>query len=520
MPRPLDLPRALRFVLLFALAAVLTALPSAAQVDLDVDPDQVREALEARYEILELSRGYLLRPTDDRGDFETIEILDGRIAVDGASVDAEDLRRYVDEDASMILALAGLAEFPVPPEPPVPPTDDTVADDTVTDDDVVEEGDEDAVEVDYRRSRGDDTRVSFGTPLTIEEHESVRDVVLLLGRLVVHGEVDGDATVVGGSAEVTGQVDGSLVVVGGGVKLGPDAVIDGDVVAVGGPVRRAAGAEIDGEVIQVDMGEDLEFGDVHIGTPEWFGFGSPFSSGWDFIGNIFGIFFLLLLLLPFLFVAPDRTRAVGRRAVAEPWKSGLVGVVVEILFLPALLLVFILLMVSIVGIPLVLVVIPLLILALGIYFLMGLAGVSLELGRFIDDRFRWGALSPYLLLVLGLLLIQCWSLLGDLLGFLPWPIRISAVLLVIFGILAEYLAWTVGLGAAVLQQFSSRGVDGAYAGAAFADPYGEPPRAQEPAWASVPDYPPVTETAPTVDSERPDSEDERRTERDDEQFER
>lgn len=504
MPLPLD-RRSFRpffgraaFGLALLLAVVFLAGSALAQDDEVAAAREARAALEERFEVIDLSIGWVLRPRDGRDDFAKLEILEGRILVDGVEIEEEDaLRRFVDEDAERVLVLAEvspdrLAGTPAAPEPPDAPDAPAIDEDAV--DDARAAAREEAREErrrERRERRGDDARVSFGTSLRIEEDEAVREVVLIVGDLEVLGDIDGDATVVGGSAEVEGRVDGSLVVVGGSIRLGSDAVIDGDAVAVGGGIHREPGAVIDGEVVQVNFGDSFDFGDVHIGTPGWPSPGDFFSgSWWDFVGNVFGILFLLLLLVPFVFVAPGRTRAVGERARREPWKAGLVGVVIEVLFLPLLLLVFVVLMVSIVGIPLVLVVIPLLVLGLALYFLMGLAGVSIELGQWVDRRFRWNTLSPYLLLVLGVVLVQCWALLGEVLSFLPWPIRVSAILLVFLGLLAEYVAWTVGLGAAVLHQFSPLPEGPAYA---FLDPHQEPPR--DPNAPPAPSSPPEGDEA-------------------------
>ncbi|MEO1087650.1 MAG: hypothetical protein AAFY88_25730 [Acidobacteriota bacterium] len=138
----------------------------------------------------------------------------------------------------------------------------------------------------------------------------------------------------------------------------------------------------------------------------------------------------------------------------EPWKSGLVGLIIEVLFAPLLLLVVVLLVISIVGIPLLVVVPPLFGLLLVVFFTLGLTGSALWAGERMADRFDLRDLNPYLLLGLGLALIYGWSILGEAMSFTPWPIRATAFILLFFGFLVKYVAWTVGLGAAVLDQFS------------------------------------------------------------------
>jgi len=126
----------------------------------------------------------------------------------------------------------------------------------------------------------------------------------------------------------------------------------------------------------------------------------------------------------------------------------------QVLSLPALFLVVILLAISIVGIPLLLVVPPALGVLLVVYFVLGLAGVARCAGEWGVQRFDLRGDGPYVLLTIGLLVIYGWSILAELFAMTPWPIRISAYLLAILGFVLKYIAWTAGLGAAVLDHFS------------------------------------------------------------------
>ena len=107
----------------------------------------------------------------------------------------------------------------------------------------------------------------------------------------------------------------------------------------------------------------------------------------------------------------------------EPWKSGLVGLAAQVLFFPVLLVVFIVLMISIVGIPLALLLVPASLLALLVLLLLGYAGVALFAGRRLGERVGLEWYSPFLALLLGVLLIQGWSILGEALGFVGGPPR-------------------------------------------------------------------------------------------------
>ena len=414
------------------------------------------EEIQQDYRVVQLSRGWVLQPLEG-DDFDTLEILDGAVTIDGAELSEADLRRFVDNDADWILAMAA-GDSPrsedeasdSPPDPPLPP-------------DTPEFSEGEPGEDDERRSRRRyrnrrDTQVSFGSGLRIEKDESVREVVLFSGPLIVDGEVDGDATVILGSAKVRGRVDGSLVVIGGPIHLGPDSVIDGDVVSVGGGIRREPGSEVDGEITQVGIGEAIDLGDLRIdlGRPNifWPSFELFDFSWFDLFGRAIGLGLLGIILLLVLLLAPNKVEAISERAKLEPWKSGLVGLLVEVLFAPLLGLVCIVLLISIVGIPLLIFILPLMCLAMVVYLLLGFAGVSLTTGRWIQRRFDWQGLGKYLLLMIGLFFLYGWSILGEAMSITPWPIRLTAILLLMLGFCLKYLAWTIGLGAAVLDQFS------------------------------------------------------------------
>lgn len=403
------------------LLLILCAAPTFGQ-------DDPLDSLRDEFRVIETRQGWALQPRQDTDDYGLIEIRGGQVLIDGREVEEEELRRYVDEWADAIVRIAGGEGT----------------------DDEIREAPEEVEERPRRRHR--DSQVSFGSSLRVKHDEVVEEVVLIGGNLEVEGDIDGDATVLLGDAEVKGRIDGSLTVIGGTVLLREGSYIDGDLVSVGGRVRRESGAEVDGELTQVAFGDiDLDGIDVDFGTPRF----NLFS------GSVFNIVtksitagLVLLVIFITYFVAPARTRRIAHRAREEPWKSGAVGLIIEVLFAPLLLLVSVLLAVSIVGIPLLLVVPPLLALMLAVYFILGLTGVSLWAGEWTADRFDLRNLGPYAFLIFGLVLIYGWSIIGEALSFGPLPIRITAFILLFFGFVVKYVGWTVGLGAAVLDQFS------------------------------------------------------------------
>jgi hypothetical protein len=165
---------------------------------------------------------------------------------------------------------------------------------------------------------------------------------------------------------------------------------------------------------------------------------------------------LVLLLLVALAVLLAR-RAVDRmeeQVGAEPWKTLLVGLLAQILFLPLLVLTVIVLVISIVGIPL-LVLLPFALLALLAAAIAGFAAVAMRVGRWLSRRFAWQLGSPWGEILVGLVLIQIWTIVGKLFDLGRGPIAVFAAMLLFAGFMAKYLAWTTALGAVLLTRFGT-----------------------------------------------------------------
>ena len=505
------LPR--RGVLLVVVLLALLATPILGQGK----ADEVVEQLQESYDVLQLSDGWLLQPRDGRDDYRAIEIRDGRVAVDGEWVDESELKRFVDADATLIFDLAeGRASSapisPVePPEAPEPPRPAPSLDDQRDDRDVrdvresrelrleelerVREQLEDAIERaregevdgevrdrlrDFRdlenmpreigrlqrelervieRSerrgtrRGRDAQVTLGSDLVVERDEKVSEAVVISGDLEVLGEVDGDTTVVLGNARVEGFIDGTLVVVGGNIDVGPNGEIDGDAIAVGGSVHTAPGGHIDGEVIHLDFGELLQLGDVRIGDFNW-----PHYEFFDFgvfdtIGRIFRILVLAVLALLAYVLVGAKVEEVSSWVRGAPWRSLFSGLAVEIAFVPAVFIAFVLLCVSVIGLLVACFVPPLALFILMVVFLLGYTSVVLSIGDWIAGRFGMQRGNRYVVILIGMAAVEIWSIFGDVVGMIPFFGFIGA--LILFGAWCfKFVVWTVGLGAAVLCQFS------------------------------------------------------------------
>ena len=419
------------------------AAPASAQSG-DDQQQELRRQIERRFEVLKLQDGFALRPRGAAGGARLIQLSDGAIAIDGVPATGGELRAKLGADADLLIRLSylepsarrrlfGGAEAapvlpepevvpPLPPAPPLPPF---------------------IRERRQRSRRGGEDRVRFGGSVTVNEGEVVM----------------GDAVAIGGSVRIDGQVTGNAVSIGGSLDLGPHADVLGDAVVVGGVLKRDPGAQVGGKVVDVGGG-NFDFGSFAGGR---FPFGRfpPFSS--PFFGaarNMFALMstlarvaVLFVLVSLVLLVGRDYVEQVGARAVAEPVKSGAIGFLAQILFVPVLVITILILVVTIVGIPF-LVLIPFAILALAVIGLIGFTAVSYNLGRFVHQRLAWSDDNPYLMAATGIALVISPVLIARLLGLGGgWLFPITGTL-IFLGFLLEYLAWTVGFGAVALSRFA------------------------------------------------------------------
>lgn len=309
-----------------------------------------------------------------------------------------------------------------------------------------------------------------------------RDVFRLGGpvRIARDERVRGDATVIMGPLFVDGEVTGDVTVIAGPLRLGPEAVVRGDVTVVVGTLRRAPTAELRGAVTQVGVS-----GIRGTDAGRWWQIGWP--GGWPGRGDLFGtamrLFLLALLASGIVLVARGPVERTARRARAEPLKAGVVGVLAQMLALPLLVSGILIAVISIVGIPLLLL-LPFVVMAAGFIMLVGFSGAVLGAGELVRSRMGVSSAAVYASVWAGVALILLPTLAGEALGVFGGFFRGLGVLLALFGLALEYAAWTAGLGAFILNRFSpSPPVPGA---SLPAPPVPAPPVAPPPASEAVP----------------------------------
>lgn len=429
-----------RWTAILTLAIAAAAVHAVAQRLPDDERQALRRRIEQRFDVVPLTGGVALTPKSPRGDLRMIEISD-TILVNGVAVSGRELRERLGTDADLILRLSYLdaesrravfaavtPEQPVRPEaepapapPPEPPPPDRAP----------------------RRIRGrsgDRVRI-FGDVVVREDEEISGQVVAVIGDVRVDGEV-GD----------------QVVAVLGSVELGPHAVVDGDVITVGGRLHRADGARVRGSVTEVALGGpgawirvepwlDEGWGPIHL-----FGGIAPVAR---FVGSTVRFMLLALLASVALVVARRSVEGSAQLVGDNPLKATFVGIAAWILLGPVLFVTAFVLLVSIVGIPLLLL-LPFAILMLLLMALVGFSGTALTVGQWTRRRFGIGPVPAFVEVWLGILVILAPLLLGRLLALGGWPLNPIVFLLLAIGVAVECLAWVSGFGAVLTNAFTAR----------------------------------------------------------------
>jgi hypothetical protein len=457
------------------LLAVLVAwAPALAAQDL-AEQQALARQIERRFDVLPAQGGVMLRPKTPMRDVRSIQLIDGAIAIDGEPVTGAELRQRLDADADSIIRLSYLdaaaqrALFAPPPTsrpapaagdpapaPPAAPA--SPASPETPSAPTPPQTPEPNPRPRGGRSNGD--RVRIGGSVEVGPNEVVNgDVAAIGGNSTVRGQVLGDVVAIGGTATIDGPVRGDVVSVGGGTTLGPQAEINGDVVVVGGALRRDPAARINGEVKEIGLGEINFWPGFRPSLDGARGafFGAAMGSLFAFVATLTRLAVMCILASIVLLFARDYVERIGVRAATEPVKAGAIGLLIQLLFLPVLIASIVLMVITIIGIPLLLLV-PFGILAAVLLALVGFTAVAYDVGRFAVNRLGAAAYSPYVIAAIGIALVLSPLLLSRLLGFAGgflWPV---AWALLLIGLCAEYVAWTIGLGAIALVRFDRKAV--------------------------------------------------------------
>jgi hypothetical protein len=278
--------------------------------------------------------------------------------------------------------------------------------------------------------RNSGSRIRIGGPIVVERGERVEDAVAVLGSVTVRGEVTGDAVAVGGSVHVEdgAAVGGEVVAIGGRIVVAPTARLSGraEQVAIDFPAITRVGPE----------GPDVIFSVM----PDW-----PRVVGALTGLSVFRLGSLLLLGLAAAMLFGGVVARAADHTAATPLEALVVGVGLQILLVPAAVLTGLALAVSVIGLPLV----PVLVLALAGLWLIGFVGAVGAAGRGVlrlagatEPSMLFSYLVggvPFAALTIGSRL--AWWSGGELGG---WALAAG-----IAGLVIEAIFWSLGAGALV-----------------------------------------------------------------------
>ena len=274
------------------------------------------------------------------------------------------------------------------------------------------------------------TRIAFGQDVRIERDEEVTDA----------------AIVVGGNLEVNGRVRDGVVVVGGNLHLTPTADIRGDIVLVGGTLTRDPGAQLSGGINYVSFGE---------WSRRNFGFWPTVRFGevgrWlSLAGTLARISVLGVLMVGMLLVARAPVARVGRAALAEPLRAFIIGFAAEVFFVPFLIAASIGLAITIIGIPFVAILVPIAIVIAVFAFVLGFTALACRLGERVEDRLGWQPGNAFVATAIGFFILLTPTLLARFVDVASIGAAPLTLVLVTIGLTIEFIAWTMGVGAAII----------------------------------------------------------------------
>lgn len=264
------------------------------------------------------------------------------------------------------------------------------------------------------------------------------DLVVFGGRLHLEqgSIVEGDIAIMGGEAKLEGYVDGDVVAFGASVELGSTAVIEGDVVVFGN-VRRHPDATIRGNMVEgLEASKSFQYlpkmlngrpgvkptrpqSRRQMSAPGWF------VSLTRSVMTILALLFVAALVVILLPESLEHITRVMDDSVLLSLGVGVLTIILTLVLVPLLTIICI-------GIPLAIV----LLVALLLCALIGWVAAGKLLGQKLLHLLKIGTSSPFVVILLGTLLITLLALVGCVgrvfaLLLLSWSI--GAVVLTRFG---------------------------------------------------------------------------------------
>ncbi|MGI6585216.1 MAG: hypothetical protein ACOX3L_04600 [Lutisporaceae bacterium] len=212
------------------------------------------------------------------------------------------------------------------------------------------------------------------------------DAVALFGDVVVNGKLAGDAVAIFGDISVIGTMEGNAVAVFGEISVKNDGVISGDAVGILGGVEKSSGGMIRGEIVDINSPFNAKKPGGLI----------PRISYGDMIGLVTIYAFSCLAIL----IVPDRIRLMSEESKSMPGRRFAIGFVIMILFIPASIILSILLAITLIGI----IFIPFIFIALFLVAFIGMVAVEVAVGHRLTGQAE-GNNALFINLMVGVLLV-------------------------------------------------------------------------------------------------------------------
>lgn len=341
----------------------------------------------------------------------------------GTSNQVRDLRRGVNQavrEATRDIARRGseaaasgaagvVVEVPPAPEPPDPPEPPTIS------------------------TTGEIIR--FGQDIHVSEDQTVQ----------------GDVVAMGGDVTIEGKVTGSVTAMGGDVHLMPGARVDQDVVCLGGTLVEEPGATVGGQRVTAPRSSGAQFMLPFLGA---------IGAGFEIMGKLLGVLFLLGLSWLVVKLAPGRTKDALSLIERDGGAAFMMGLLLWALIIPSVIMLAIamaLLCITIIGIPLA----AALAVAYVAFFVIAafwgsVIGHTL-IGGLLHGRFRGPAPSLGVAVIWGVLAVEGLTIAAALFGFLPIFGFVGGLMKFVYIVLSLVLV-TLGAGSLVLSEYRKQSV--------------------------------------------------------------
>lgn len=286
-------------------------------------------------------------------------------------------------------------------------------------------------------------------------------------------EIDESVLVVDGDLEVAGLIRGDVVVIGGDVVLLDGGRITGELRHADGSVVRSGG-EVDGEIRVVESVEvaiEREVRDRVRDEVRRAVRAESRSSSWrplrrvveglsGALGNLFMVLVLGIIGGVILYFAGPNLDAIAETARRTPGRAALVGTAGAFLAFPAWILGIIALAISIIGIPVLILWVPLFPVAVILAAGMGYIAVARNLGTWVARQrypfFDWVKIqNPYSVVFGGLLVLSLAFVAASLISIVPF-LGVLEGLLITAGVAATAFAVLIGFGAFILTRGGRR----------------------------------------------------------------